>query len=193
MSRLRVYDQTDPSHPRLDTADQAAIARALSEVGVRFEQWKASRVLDEANGRSPASPEPGRNQDEAEVLEAYRDDIERLKGEGGYKSVDVVRMRPDHPDRAAMRAKFLSEHTHSDDEVRFFVDGSGLFSLHIGAAVYLVTCERGDLISVPAGTRHWFDMGESPRFAAIRLFLDPSGWVAQFTGDSIADRFPRHA
>jgi 1,2-dihydroxy-3-keto-5-methylthiopentene dioxygenase len=102
-------------------------------------------------------------------------------------------MKPDHPEKAAMRTKFLSEHTHSEDEVRFFVEGSGLFSLHIGGSVYLVTCERGDLLSVPAGTRHWFDMGDSPRFAAIRLFLDPSGWVAKYTGDAIADRFPKHA
>jgi 1,2-dihydroxy-3-keto-5-methylthiopentene dioxygenase len=155
------------------------MARALSEVGVRFEQWKATKVLGEGD-------------DERAVLEAYQGDIERLKAEGGYKSVDVVRMRPDHPDKAAMRAKFLSEHTHSEDEVRFFVEGSGLFTLHIGGGVYAVTCERGDLISVPAGTKHWFDMGDHPRFAAIRLFLDPSGWVAKYTGDAIADTFPRH-
>jgi 1,2-dihydroxy-3-keto-5-methylthiopentene dioxygenase len=180
MSRLRVFEQDDGARPSLDTTDHAVIARALSEVGVRFEQWKASRVLEDAA-------------DERTVLDAYKGDIDRLKAEGGYRSVDVVRMRPDHPEKAAMRAKFLSEHTHAEDEVRFFVEGSGLFSLHIGQGVYLVTCERGDLIGVPAGTRHWFDMGDSPRFAAIRLFLDPSGWVAQFTGDAIAGRFPEHA
>jgi 1,2-dihydroxy-3-keto-5-methylthiopentene dioxygenase len=180
VSRLRVFDQADGAHAKVDTIDHAAMARALSEVGVRFEQWQANRQLDEAA-------------DQQAVLDAYRDDIARLKAEGGYRSVDVVRMRPDHPEKAAMRAKFLSEHTHSEDEVRFFVEGSGLFSLHIGSSVYLVTCERGDLLSVPAGTRHWFDMGDSPRFAAIRLFLDPSGWVAEFTGDAIAERFPKHA
>ncbi len=179
MSRLRVYDEGDGANALLDTRDHAAIARSLSEVGVRFEQWTANREL-------PATAE------EKDVIDAYRDDVDRLKKQGGYKSVDVVRMRPDHPEKAAFRAKFLSEHAHSDDEVRFFVEGSGLFSLHIGRAVYLVTCEQGDLISVPAGTRHWFDMGDSPRFAAIRLFIDPSGWVAQYTGDSIADRFPKH-
>jgi 1,2-dihydroxy-3-keto-5-methylthiopentene dioxygenase len=179
MSRLRVFDESEGTHSKLDTHEHAVIARSLSEVGVRFERWTASRELDASA-------------DEAAVLDAYRGDIERLKAEGGYKSVDVVRMRPDHPEKAAFRAKFLSEHTHSEDEIRFFVEGSGLFSLHIGHAVYLVTCEKGDLISVPAGTPHWFDMGDSPRFAAIRLFLDPSGWVAQFTGDTIAERFPKH-
>jgi 1,2-dihydroxy-3-keto-5-methylthiopentene dioxygenase len=54
----------------------------------------------------------------------------------------------------------------------------------------MTLCERGDLISVPAGTRHWFDMGPAPRFTAIRLFTTPAGWVANFTGEPIARGFP---
>jgi 1,2-dihydroxy-3-keto-5-methylthiopentene dioxygenase len=53
-------------------------------------------------------------------------------------------------------------------------------------------CTRGDLISVPAGMKHWFDMGPRPNFTAIRLFVNPDGWVARFTGSDIAERFPRH-
>ncbi len=90
-----------------------------------------------------------------------------------------------------MRQKFLAEHTHGEDEVRFFVDGHGLFSLHVAAEVYEVLCEKGDLISVPANTKHWFDMGPNPRFVAIRFFNNPDGWVAEFTGSDIADRFNR--
>ena len=100
-------------------------------------------------------------------------------------------MWPDHPDRDAARKKFLDEHTHAEDEVRFFVDGRGLFSLHIDGRVYEVLCERGDLIGVPADTTHWFDMGPRPEFTAIRLFNNPEGWVARFTGSDIADRFGR--
>ena len=103
-----------------------------------------------------------------------------------------VGVPPDHPDREALRKKFLDEHTHAEDEVRFFVAGSGLFSLHLGTRVYEVLCEQGDLIGVPDGTRHWFDMGPAPSFVAIRLFTNPAGWVAQFTGSDIATRFPRH-
>lgn len=44
---------------------------------------------------------------------------------------------------------------------------------------------------MPAGTPHWFDMSESPSFVAIRLFDNPDGWVAHFTGVDIAQRFPR--
>ena len=132
---------------------------------------------------------PGASQDE--VIAAYRADIDRLMREKGYQSVDVISLTPDHPDRATLRAKFLNEHTHSEDEVRFFVAGQGQFTLHIGDKVYEVLCERGDLIGVPDNTRHWFDMSERPYFIAIRLFTNKEGWVANFTGSDIAEGFPR--
>ena len=179
MSRLRIFEEGDGTRARVDTAERPHIEQALGHAGIRFEAWRASR---------PLAPDA----DPGTVLDAYAADVARLKAEGGYQSVDVVRMRPDHPEKAAMRGKFLSEHTHGEDEVRFFVEGSGLFCLHLDERVALVTCERGDLISVPAGTRHWFDMGPQPHFAAIRLFINPSGWVAQFTGNDIAERFPKY-
>ncbi len=95
-----------------------------------------------------------------------------------------------HPHKDELRAKFLDEHIHSEDEVRFFAAGRGLFSLHIDEHVYAVLCQKGALISVPAGSKHWFDMGEHPRFTALRLFNNPEGWVAQFSGDTIAQHFP---
>lgn len=180
MSRLRVYDDHAPDVALLDTHEPAAITHELESAGIRFEQWQADRPIA-----------PGVSSEE--VVAAYRADIDRLMREEGYRTVDVVSLQPDHPDRVALREKFLSEHTHSEDEVRFFVAGSGQFTLHIGLRIYEVLCERGDLIGVPDGTPHWFDMSESPSFVAIRLFTNAEGWVAQFTGDDIAGRFPRMA
>jgi 1,2-dihydroxy-3-keto-5-methylthiopentene dioxygenase len=85
----------------------------------------------------------------------------------------------------------LSEHIHTEDEVRFFVDGCGLFYLHIGDKVYSVLCEKGDFLSVPANTKHWFDLGGEPNLAAIRFFNNEAGWVAQYTGSEIAKQFPK--
>ena len=126
-----------------------------------------------------------------EELAAYAAEIARVQAGGRYATVDAIRMTPDHPEREALRQRFLAEHTHSEDEVRFFVEGRGLFCLHIGEEVLHLICERNDWIAVPAGTRHWFDMGPEPRFCALRFFDDPAGWVADFTGDPIADRYPR--
>ncbi|MEO5829136.1 MAG: acireductone dioxygenase [Rhodanobacter sp.] len=178
MSRLRIFDEARPQAPLAVIESHAGIAAELGKIGVRFEQWAANQLIA-----------PGASQDE--VIAAYRADIDRLMGEAGYQAVDVISLTPDHPDRASLRQKFLSEHSHSEDEVRFFVAGSGQFTLHIEGKVYDILCEQGDLIGVPDGTRHWFDMGESPYFVAIRLFTNKDGWVANYTGDEIAGQFPR--
>ena len=115
----------------------------------------------------------------------------RLKQDWGFQTADVVSLTADHPQKDAFRQKFLDEHTHSEDEVRFFVRGQGLFYLHFGDQVYALLCEKNDLISVPDGTRHWFDMGPEPHLVAIRFFNNQEGWVAHYTGSEIADQFSR--
>ncbi|MEM7502538.1 MAG: cupin domain-containing protein [Pseudomonadota bacterium] len=178
MSELTVFSDDDGTNPTLQSSKHAAIASTLASVGVTFERWEASEAVSASNSHDA-------------ILTAYRQDIDRLIAANGYQTVDVVALTEDHPDKAEMRQKFLAEHTHSEDEVRFFVDGQGLFTLHIDSNVYEVLCEKGDLISVPANTPHWFDMGPNPRFVAIRLFNNPEGWVAKFTGSDIANRFSR--
>ncbi len=177
MSFLAVFDQEG----RLleATKDHNEIAQKLSQIGVHFERWKAEKELPWS-----ASQE--------EVLEAYKGDIDRIVREFGFKSIDVVSLTPENPKKEDLRKMFLSEHTHSDFEVRFFVEGAGTFYLHPHQEVYAVLCERGDFISVPANTKHWFDMGTEPFFKAIRFFSLPEGWVAQFTGSDIATRIPTH-
>ncbi len=177
MSHLTIYAENDSQHPLLQTEDAATIARELTPAGIRFERWKADQPL-------------AADADNDTILAAYQTEIDRLVAEQGFQSYDVVSMNPDHPQKDEFRQKFLAEHTHSEDEVRFFVRGSGLFVMHINDRVYVLLCEKNDLISVPANTRHWFDMGPNPVFTAIRLFNNPEGWVANFTGDDIASRFP---
>ncbi len=180
MSQLKVFADDAPTNALIDTADGTAIARQLAAAGVLFERWQASQPVAAGDAQHV-------------IIAAYRHEVDRLVAANGYQSIDVVSLNPEHPDQASLREKFLSEHTHSEDEVRFFVAGQGLFSLHIGRQVFEVLCERNDLISVPANTPHWFDMGPNPSFAAIRLFNNPDGWVARFTGSAIADRFSRLA
>ena len=179
MSRLRIFADDAPTHVLEESHDHAGIARLLKGIGVDFEQWQASAPVKA--GDSPKT-----------IMAAYRADIDRLVEANGFRSVDVVSIAPDNPNRAEMRAKFLEEHFHKEDEVRFFVAGSGLFTLHVGDRVFEVLCEQGDLIAVPDGTTHWFDMGEAPEFVAIRFFTEPDGWVGHFTGSDIARSFPRY-
>lgn len=176
MSALMICQ--DDSSDILETiTDHHAIAERLARAGVQFEYWQANKRLSDAAGQD-------------EVMAAYQDSIDELNKKYNFTSIDVVSLQPNHPDKAVFRKKFLAEHTHADFEVRFFVDGSGLFYLHLGKQVYMVMCEKGDLISVPANTTHWFDMGENPSFKCIRLFTTPNGWEGNFTGSDIATRFP---
>jgi len=178
MTQLTIYPDTDPTVTLVDTQDGVEIANALSDIGVTFERWQANAQLADDAGQD-------------EVLAAYDAHVKKLMAEGGYQTVDVVRVKPDNPDRVAMRQKFLAEHTHDEDEVRFFVEGAGAFYLRKGGKVYRVVCERDDLLSVPANITHWFDTGPNPAFCAIRIFTSPDGWVGHFTGDDIATRFPK--
>ncbi|TCC14891.1 acireductone dioxygenase [Kosakonia quasisacchari] len=180
MSALTIYTDTDASTPVWHSTDAAEIQQKLNAKGVRFERWQADCDL----GANP-TPET--------VITAYQHAIDKLVAEKGYQSWDVISLRADNPQKEVMRAKFLNEHTHGEDEVRFFVEGAGLFCLHIGSDVYQVLCEKNDLISVPAGTPHWFDMGSEPNFTAIRIFDNPEGWIAQFTGSEIAGGYPKLA
>ena len=177
MTTLTIYRDNDARTPLARHEDFADIQRELAGIGIEFERWQANKVL---------SPQA----EQAEVLEAYQDSIERLNAKYGFKSMDVVSMHPDHPQAATARGKFLAEHTHDDFEIRFFVDGAGVFYIRKNGKVYMTLCTRGDLINLPANTTHWFDMGPRPNFKAIRLFTAPEGWVGKFTGDKIAESFP---
>jgi 1,2-dihydroxy-3-keto-5-methylthiopentene dioxygenase len=176
MTTLTITSDHDPDAAET-YRDFDSIAASLAEIGVEFEHWRADHELAAEAGQDT-------------VLAAYHDAIDRLNKRYGFRSIDVVSLTPAHPDADTLRRKFLAEHTHADFEVRFFVDGSGLFYLHVGDRVYMVLCERGDLISVPANTTHWFDMGSRPFFKCIRFFTTPDGWLGDFTGSDIATRFP---
>ena len=184
MSRLAIFpDQSErpggaPLQPYRVCTDPGSIQAELRARGLDFEQWPTRQNLA-----------PGA--DQSTILSAYAEEIGRIQAAEGYSTVDAIRMHPEHPERVMLRDKFLAEHIHTEDEVRFFVEGQGLFCLHINAEVMTLLCEQGDLIRVPAGTRHWFDMGSKPTFCALRFFNNSEGWVAQFTGDPIADRYPR--
>jgi 1,2-dihydroxy-3-keto-5-methylthiopentene dioxygenase len=182
MTLLQVIPENDGQAVLLRTTDVGLIAEELARFGISLEQWPTVQLPEDAG--------------QPEVLAAYATEVGRLRADEGFRLVDVVRLRPDDSDPGwpakakAAREKFLDEHTHDEDEVRFFVEGRGCFYLHLGERIYAVVCEAGDLMSVPAGTRHWFDMGTVPQFCAIRFFEEEDGWIAGFTGNTISSRMP---
>ncbi|MBN9740230.1 hypothetical protein DMP23_03775 [Amycolatopsis sp. A1MSW2902] len=51
----------------------------------------------------------------------------------------------------------LVERSWGGVEDRFFVRGAAVWYLHAGREVHAVLCEPGDVLTVPAGVRHWQD------------------------------------
>lgn len=183
MTLLQVMAESDAVAVRLRTDDAGLIGTELSKRDIAFDRWPTKAGFDV---HRPAD----------QILAEYADVVEALNSDGRYRHIDVAALQPDdndpgwHDVATAARSKFLAEHRHAEDEVRFFVAGRGCFYLHIKPEVLAVVCEGGDLLSVPAGTRHWFDMGARPDFMALRFFEEEDGWIGDFTDDLIGERFP---
>lgn len=144
----------------------------LDGINIEFERWETSSLPAEATA--------------AEILDIYSPQIERLKAQGGYRTADVIDVTPQTPNLDAMLARFSREHSHDEDEVRFIVEGRGLFHIHPAEGpVVAIEVEPGDLIRVPRGTKHWFDLCQSRRIRAIRLFQDVSGWSPIYTESGV--------
>src|SRR6266852_8201800 len=153
--------------------DSQAIAEYLATCGIDYEQWRPGHPVAE---NAPAE----------EILSAYSSEIEELKARGGYVTADVIDVGPETPGLEAMLAKFNREHWHDEDEVRFIIHGRGVFHIHPReSAVVAIEVEAGDLIRVPRGTWHWFDLCETREIRAIRLFQDPAGWAPNYTESGV--------
>jgi 1,2-dihydroxy-3-keto-5-methylthiopentene dioxygenase len=158
-------------HRRIE--DASAIAAFLSQHGIDYERWTSG---PDASAESSADA----------ILAAYAGKIDELKARGGYVTADVIDVKPDTPGLDGMLARFNSEHWHDEDEVRFIVDGRGVFHIHpTHGPVFAIEVEAGDLIRVPTGTHHWFDLCADRRIRAIRLFQDPSGWTPHYTNSGV--------
>jgi 1,2-dihydroxy-3-keto-5-methylthiopentene dioxygenase len=155
--------------------DREQVRQELAAIGIEYERWRPAHELP------PDAPADA-------ILSAYAVEIDRLKASGGYVTADVIDVKPETPGLDTMLAKFNREHWHDEDEVRFIIEGRGLFHIHPRSGpVVAIEVEAGDLIRVPRGTWHWFDLCAERRVRAIRLFQDTSGWTPRYT-DSGVDR-----
>ena len=171
MARIRIQDE----NREITGADE--IRAFLKPFGIWYEKW-------DVEGRLPAEAT------NEQILETYAPEIERLKQAGNFVTADVINVSPAIPNLDTMLAKFSKEHTHSEDEVRFTVKGAGVFHIHPdNGPVFAIQVESGDLINVPCGTRHWFDLCSDKTIRCIRLFQDVSGWSPHYVQQSVHERY----
>lgn len=158
-------------------SDREAIAEYLAGCGIDYDQWIPTHPVT-----ADATPD--------EILRAYSKEIDELKTRGGYVTADVIDVGPGTPGLDEMLEKFNREHWHDEDEVRFIISGHGLFHIHPQTgSVVAIEVEAGDLIRVPRGTWHWFNLCGDRRIRAIRLFQDKAGWTPQYTGSGVDKHF----
>lgn len=171
MARVNIPDQNR------DITDHQEMRTFLEQFGIQFEQW-------DVEGRI------GADATNEEILAAYAPEIERLKTEHGFVTADVINVTPETPGLDEMLAKFDKEHLHTEDEVRFTVRGSGVFHINPEPApVFSITVESGDLISVPNGTHHWFNLCGDKTIRCIRLFEDISGWTPHYMEQPVHENY----
>jgi 1,2-dihydroxy-3-keto-5-methylthiopentene dioxygenase len=155
--------------------DAEEITSALAGHGIDYERWKPSHPIAD---NAPAD----------EILRAYSTEIEALKERGGYVTADVIDVNPATPGLDEMLAKFNREHWHDEDEVRFVIAGRGVFHIHsTNGAVLGIEVEAGDLIRVPRGTLHWFNLCSDRRIRTIRLFQDTAGWTPYYSESRVEE------
>jgi len=157
--------------------ERAEVTSFLAGHGIDYERWTPAHDV------GPDAPPHA-------ILDAYAPEIDALKARGGYVTADVIDVKPDTPNLETMLAKISREHWHDEDEVRFIVEGRGLFHVHPAKGpVFAIEVEAGDLIRVPRGTHHWFDLCGDRRIRAIRLFQDVTGWTPHYTDSGVDKGF----
>jgi 1,2-dihydroxy-3-keto-5-methylthiopentene dioxygenase len=163
------------THQKTGTAltNPSEIQGLLAQHDLVFEQWDISKY-------DPSETPSGATAQE-HILTAFSKEVAAISEARGYQSADVIALRPDTPNLDAICAKFDKEHTHTEEEVRFVVDGRGVFAVRGNDGdLYDVELHPGDLLAVPEGKQHYFFLCEDKNIQCIRLFSDPAGWVAEY-------------
>lgn len=172
MATLTIHDK------ELTLTEPRPIREFLQQYDILFDQWDCSTLM----GKTEVS--------DTDLLTAFRLQIDELKRTRGYVTADVINVSPATPGLDQMLSKFSKEHTHSEDEVRFVVDGRGVFHINpVSSSVFSIEMFSGDLISVPAGTRHWFNLCSEKSIRTIRLFQDSTGWTPHYIDEHVHERY----
>ncbi len=171
MVLIRIPDE----NRKIDDPKEAAVY--LSRLGITYEKWSTEYPVDGSSTQE-------------EILSAYSKEVQDLKKSGGYTTADVINIDDGTPGLDDMLNKFNKEHWHSEDEVRFTIAGRGIFHIHPeNGPVIAVEVSRGDLLRVPSGTKHWFDLCEDRNIKAIRLFQDKSGWTPYYVPEGVEGQY----
>ncbi len=161
--------------------DLGAIAAELAPLNIGLNHWSTGPEIQGLLDQKALTDD-----EKEQVLVGLDRYFEQLKADLGYTSRDLIVLHSEVPNLDVMLAKFDKVHTHADDEVRYIVDGEGIFGFvrPDGSQVEL-TVQPEEYINVPAGTEHWFCLTPSRRVKAVRYFAGTDGWTPEYTSTAI--------
>ncbi|MFI8383806.1 acireductone dioxygenase [Pseudomonas sp. NPDC079086] len=157
MSSLTVYHQSSPEYPNKLLTHAEDINSTLAAVGVQFSQAPVQQAVTAGTASE-------------ELMAASRVQIDQLMTAHGYASAEILSLCDERGEGSELARALRQEQACQPAHLHYYLAGRGLLALHIGEYVYSLLCEKGDLVGLPAGIAHWFDAGEHPRFAMLRLF-----------------------
>ncbi|TGN20150.1 cupin domain-containing protein [Leptospira idonii] len=155
------------------------VKQFLTGKGIVYESFSAPDALDPILNQKSLN-----DAEKEELLSGLEYRFQELKDKFGYKARDLVVLHDEVPGIKDVLAKFDKLHIHTDEEVRYIIDGSGVFGFIIGGEKFEVHVAKGDFISIPENTNHWFTLDEAFRIKAVRYFKDNSGWTPVYVDET---------
>ena len=148
----------------------------LGKQNVLYEHWDTGKLPSELQEKFVLSDE-----DKSSIVTAFDAEIRDLAGRRGYKTWDVIALSEATPNLPELLKKFEQVHTHIEDEVRAITAGRGIFIIKGDdeTGYFDVELTAGDVISVPEGQPHFFTLMDNKAIVAVRLLIEPAGWVAE--------------
>jgi len=106
--------------------------------------------------------------------------LDAIRRDRNYKNFDTVNIKkPTFPNFEEKVKMFFEEHLHTDEEVRYVMDGSGYFDIRDGEDRWIrIEVVKNDLIVLPAGMYHRFSLDDSEFAYVMRLFQEAPQWKA---------------
>jgi 1,2-dihydroxy-3-keto-5-methylthiopentene dioxygenase len=173
MAQIRIRNTNE----RIESEEQ--VKAFLDSQQVVYEHWERAKLPEALREKFALSDE-----DKAQILSAYDEEIRDLAARRGYEIWDVISLSDATPNIEELLKKFEQVHTHTEDEIRAIVSGKGIFIIKSEEIGYFdVELEPGDVISLPENINHFFTLMDNRQIVAVRLFIEKDGWIAHNVED----------